>query len=104
MKGHSVKQKNPDLRRQVQMPGPEIEVVEKSLHDLIHPEDFQPIRNSLQIPEKLRRDRLLTLPVMVAVILGLVYRKIPGLAEASRVLWTDGLLWVKPLQVSVSVV
>jgi Transposase DDE domain len=100
MKGRPLKQRNPDLRRQVQMPGPEIEVIEKSLHDLIHPEDFQPIRNSVQIPEKLRRDRLLTLPVMVAVILGLVYRKIPGLAEASRVLWADGLLWVKPLQVS----
>jgi hypothetical protein len=52
------------------MPGPEIVVVEKSLHDLIHMRDFRPIRNSLQIPEKLRRDRLLTLPVMVAVILG----------------------------------
>jgi hypothetical protein len=38
---------------------------------------------------------------MVAVIIGLVYRKIPGLAEASRVLWTDGLLWVKePLKVT----
>jgi hypothetical protein len=56
--------KNPDLRRQVQMPGPEIEVVENSLRELIHPEDFQPIRNSLKIPEKLRQDRLLTLPVM----------------------------------------
>jgi Transposase DDE domain len=100
MKGRPQSQKNPDLRRQVQMPGPSIEVLEQSLHNLIQPEDFQPIRNSLQIPEKLRRDRLLTLPVMVAVILGLVYRKIPGLAEASRVLWTDGLLWVKPLQVS----
>jgi Transposase DDE domain len=64
MKDRPLSQKNPDLRRQVQMPGPEIEVVEQSLHDLIHPEDFRPIRNSLQIPEKLRRDRLLTLPVM----------------------------------------
>jgi Transposase DDE domain len=100
MKGRPLKQRNPDLRRQVQMPGPEIEVLEKSLHELIQPSDFQPIRNSLQIPEKLRRDRLLTLPVMIAVILGLVYRKIPGLAEASRVLWTKGILWVKPLQVS----
>jgi hypothetical protein len=100
MKGRPLKQRNPDLRRQVQMPCPEIEVLEKSLQDLIGPEDFKPIRNSVQIPEKLRRDRLLTLPVMVAVILGLVYRKIPGLAEASRVLWTNGLLWVKPLQVS----
>jgi Transposase DDE domain len=101
MKARPLKHKNPDLRRQVQMPGPEIAVLENSLQDFIHPEDFQPIRNSLKIPEKLRRDRLLTLPVMVSVVLGLVYRKIPGLAEASRVLWTDGLLWVKePLKVS----
>jgi hypothetical protein len=100
MTGRPLKNTNSDLRRQVHMPGPEIEVLENSLYDIIHPEDFKPIRNSLQIPEKLRRDRLLTLPVMVAVILGLVYRKIPGLAEASRVLWTDGLLWVKPLKVS----
>jgi hypothetical protein len=84
MKGRLLKQKNPDLRRQAQMPCPEIEVLEKSLHDLISPKDFQPIRNSLQIPEKLRRDRLLTLPVMVAVVLSLVYRKIPGLAEATK--------------------
>jgi Transposase DDE domain len=100
MASRVLKNQNPDLRRQVQMPGPEIEVIEKSLYDLIHPDDFKPIRQSLQIPEKLRRDRLLTLPVMVAVVLGLVYRKIPGLAEASRLLWAGGLLWVKPLEVS----
>jgi hypothetical protein len=93
MKGRPLKQKNPDLRRQVQMPCPEIEVLEKSLHDLIRMGDFQPIRNSLQIPAKIRRYRLLTLPVMVAVVLSLVYRKIPGLAEASRVIWTDGLMF-----------
>jgi hypothetical protein len=29
MKGRPLKQRNPDLRRQVQMPCPEIEVVEK---------------------------------------------------------------------------
>jgi hypothetical protein len=35
MKGHPQSQKNPDLRRQVQMPGPSIEVLEQSLHNLI---------------------------------------------------------------------
>jgi Transposase DDE domain len=91
---------NPDLRRQVQMPGPEIAVLEQNLQQLLRPEDFLPIRQTHRIPEKLRRDRLLTLPVMLAVVLGLIYRKIPGLAAASRVLWDEGLLWVAPLKVS----
>ncbi|MFM7364217.1 MAG: hypothetical protein ACKO11_06895 [Cuspidothrix sp.] len=39
------------------------------------------------------RDRLLNLPVMVALILSLVYRQIAG-AEAARVLKEEGLLWV----------
>jgi ubiquinone/menaquinone biosynthesis C-methylase UbiE len=46
------------------------------------------------------RDRLLNLPVMVALVLRLVYRKIAGLSEAVRVLKEEGLLWVKPLEVS----
>lgn len=94
------KRGNPDLRRQVQMPGPEIEILETNLRNLLKPEDFLPIRLGHQIPEKLRRDRLLTLPVMMAVVLGLIYRRIAGLAEASRVLWDEGLLWVEPMQVS----
>lgn len=91
---------NADLRRQVQMPGPKIAALEENLQQLLRPEDFQPIRKNHQIPEKLRRDRLLTLPVMLAVVLGLIYRKIPGLAAASRGLWDEGLLWVEPLNVS----
>jgi hypothetical protein len=94
--------RNPDLRRQVQMSGPEIEQLEQNLRSLLRPDDFTPMRlrpDNQENPEKLR-DRLLTLPVMLAVILGLIYRKVPGLAEASRVLWGEGLLWVGPLKVS----
>jgi len=40
------------------------------------------------------RDRLLNLPVMLALILSLVYRQIAGLSEAVRVLKEEGLLWV----------
>jgi hypothetical protein len=46
------------------------------------------------------RDRLLTLPVMVALLVSLVYRQIAGLSEAVRVLKEEGLLWVEPLEVS----
>lgn len=31
---------------------------------------------------------------MLAIMLGLIYIKIPGLGEMSRMLWTDGLFWV----------
>lgn len=37
---------------------------------------------------------------MLAIVLGLVYRKLPGLSEMVRVLAQEGLLWVEPLGVS----
>jgi hypothetical protein len=46
------------------------------------------------------RGRLLTLPVIVALLVSLVYRQIAGLSEAVRVLKEEGLLGVKPLEVS----
>lgn len=91
---------NPDLRRQVQMPGPAIESMESMIRTLVQPETIKPIRGMHQIPERVRRDRLLTLPVMLAVVLGLIYRQVAGLSEVSRMLWSDSLFWVEPLQVS----
>jgi len=38
---------------------------------------------------------------MMAVVLSLVYRQIPGLREVQRVLKLDGLLWVEQISVSV---
>ena len=37
---------------------------------IFQPEAWRPIRDLHQIPEKVRRDRLLMLPVMLAVVLG----------------------------------
>jgi hypothetical protein len=36
------------------------------------------------------RERLLTLPVMVALVVSLVYRQIAGLSDAVRVLKEEG--------------
>lgn len=58
---------------------------------ILQPEALRSIRDLHQILEKVRRVRLLTLPVMLAIMLGLIYIKIPGLGEMSRMLWTDGL-------------
>src|SRR4028119_930454 len=91
---------NPDLRRQVQMPSPPIEVIEQELWSLLSPESFKPLRLSQGKNAQQLRERILTLPVMMAVVLSLVYRRIPGLSELLRVLQSEGLLWVGALQVS----
>lgn len=50
--------------------------------------------------EKKLRARVLTLPVMMAVVVSLVYRQIAGLREVIRILSEEGLMWVEPIEVS----
>ena len=44
------------------------------------------------------RQRLLTLPVIVAIIVSLVWRRVPSIAEVQQVLARAGLLGVAPLR------
>jgi hypothetical protein len=46
------------------------------------------------------RQRLLTLPVIVAIMVSLVWRRVPSIAEVQKVLAREGLLGVAPLRVS----
>jgi hypothetical protein len=92
---------NPDLRRRYQMPAPPIELMEEMLLRSLNPSSFKPISGLKGTHEKKMRERILTLPVMVAVILSLVYRQIGSLSELLRILYQEGLLWVEPLKVSV---
>ena len=92
---------NPDLRQQKHVPFPPIEEIEKELFSLLSPNNFKPLRLCEGKDEKKLRDRILTLPVMMAVVLSLVYRQIPGLREVERVLHEEGLLWVGRIEVSV---
>lgn len=46
------------------------------------------------------RERLLSLPVMVAVVIGLIWQQIGSASELLRVLTQEGMLWVGPLRVS----
>jgi hypothetical protein len=50
------------------------------------------------------RARLLNLPVMVAVVLSLVWRQVPSVAELTRLLARERLLWAPPLQVTAEAV
>jgi len=46
------------------------------------------------------RDRILTLPLMVAAVLTLLWRDVPGVSELGRLLETEGFLWCKRTKVS----
>jgi hypothetical protein len=91
---------NPDLRQQKHIPAPPIEEIEKQLYSLLSPGSFKPLKLCSGKDEKKLRERILTLPVMMAVVLSLVYRQIPGIREVGRILSEEGLLWVERIEVS----
>jgi hypothetical protein len=101
---------NPDLRQQKHIPAPPIEEIEKQIFSLLSPASFKPLKSYEQKQEqeaeqkKKWRDRILTLPVMMAIVVSLVYRQIPGLREVQRVLSQEGLLWVGQMEVSAQAV
>jgi hypothetical protein len=48
------------------------------------------------------RDRILNLPLMVAAVLTLLWRDVPGVTELTRILARAGFLWCNPTQISQS--
>ncbi len=46
------------------------------------------------------RDRILNLPLMVAAVLTLLWRDVPGVTELTRILAREGFLWCNPTQIS----
>ena len=91
---------NPDFRRRTQMPLPPVEEIETRLRELLSPAALAPLRVAGGREASKLRERLLTLPVMAALLVSLVWRNMPSLAEALRALASEGLLWVGPLSVS----
>jgi len=94
-----------DFRHRSQIPLPAVEDVEQRLMDVLSPSLLAPRqmeRHDPQQPQRLirMRQRLLTLPVIVAIIVSLVWRRVPSIAEVQKVLAREGLLGVAPLRVS----
>jgi hypothetical protein len=75
-----------------------VEEIQQRLIALLRPEHFTPLRRLRD--ESRLRDRILTLPVMVAVILSLIWRQVPSLRQVVAMLEEDGLLWLEPIRVS----
>jgi hypothetical protein len=67
------------------------------LTELIHPATLAQL---VHFHELGLRARLLTLPVMVALVLSMLWRQIGSVHELTRVLQREGFLWTSPVQVS----
>ena len=65
------------------------------LTELIHPATLRLVGYYQQLG---LRERLLTLPVMVALVLSLIWRQFSGVSELVRMIRTETLLWVPPLR------
>lgn len=76
---------------------PPDEKIQERLEQLIHPATYAQIAAYQAMG---LRERVLTLPVMVAFVLSLIWRQIGSVSEAVRTLRQEGLLWVKPLKIS----
>jgi hypothetical protein len=104
---HKHKRSRPhaDFRHRSQIPMPAVEEVEQQLVALLSPSLLAPRQMERCDPRQPQRvirmrQRLLTLPVMVAIIVSLVWRRMPAVTEVQRVLAREGLLWVTPVRVS----
>ena len=102
---HTRARPHAEFRHRSQIPMPAMEEVEQRLTDLLSPSLLAPRqleRRDPRQPQRIirMRQRLLTLPVMVAIIVSLVWRRVPSIAEVQKVLTREGLLGMAPLQVS----
>src|SRR5919108_5877837 len=102
---HTRSRPHAEFRHRSQIPMPAVEEVEQRLLEVLSPSLLAPRqleRRDPRQPQRLirMRQRLLTLPVMVAIIVSLVWRRMPAVAEVHKVLAREGLLWVAPLRVS----
>lgn len=102
---HTRSRPQAEFRHRSQIPLPAVEEVEQRLLDVLSPSLLAPRqleRRDPRQPQRLirMRQRLLTLPVIVAIMVRWVWRRLPSLAEVQKVLAREGLLGMAPLRVS----
>lgn len=91
------KRRNPDHVRRRQLPSVNNEAIEKRLQELLTPAVFGQMGHYRQLG---LRSRILTLPLMVAAVLTLLWRQVPSVTELTRVLAREDLLWCKAVNVT----
>jgi len=91
------KRRNADHARRRNVPGPDNEVIEAQLSELVSPA----VANQLAYYRQLGlRSRILNLPLMVAAVLTMLWRQVPSVHELTRMLAREDLLWCQAVQVS----
>ena len=79
------------------MPSASNEEIERRLEELLTPAVFSQLAYYRQLK---MRARILTLPLMVALILTILWRQVPSVRELTRVLERENLLWCSAVKVS----
>ena len=89
--------RNPDHIRRRNVPAPDNAAVDQHLKDLLSPSVYSQQRyyRSLGL-----RERILTLPLMVAAVVTLLWHQVPSVMELTRMLNRKDLLWAKAMGVS----
>jgi Transposase DDE domain len=93
---------NPDFRARSQFPLPPVTAMEARLREILPTSAEQMARMILRpgLPPKRLRERVLTLPLMAVLMVTMVWRQLPSLTEALRVLALEGLWDDVPVDVS----
>ena len=88
--------RNPDHIRRRNVPAPDNQAMSEHLQKLLSPMVYnqQAYYRSLGL-----RDRILTLPLMVAAVVTLVWHQVPSVTELTRMLNRKDLLWAKAVRV-----
>jgi hypothetical protein len=90
-------QDNPDHARRRETPAPSDAEIEQRLNALVKPAVFAELEHYRSLG---LRNRLLTLPVMVSLVLALLWRRVPGVCALQRLLARERILWTAPQRVS----
>lgn len=88
---------NPDHSRQTHVPAPADSEIEARLSEVVKPAIYAEMAHYQRLG---LRNRILTLPVMVSLVLTLIWRRIPGVMELVRLLARERVLWTAPQKVS----
>jgi len=89
--------RNPDHVRRRNRPSPDNEVIAERFEELVLPA----VAGQLAYFRRLGlRDRILSLPVMVATMLTLLWRQVPSVCELARMLAREKFLWAPQVKVS----
>ena len=91
------KRLNRDHAKRTQRPMVEDQVIAEHLTALLTPIITSQSRFFRELG---LRERILTLPLMVAAVLTLLWRNVPGVTELGRLLETEGFLWCRKTKVS----